>query len=230
MDRRTVLKASVTLALLAPVAKAEIPEVSAVRKLIASFHKADKAANAAQDVYSAIRDDPHRPNYPKLDTTEISYRYRPLGMPKTIFGVAQIDQVMDGNIRQAEMMRDLCSSGEAEYPSAPEVRQKAAQAHQKKLDDIEEERGRLKSIFQERMDTYARWEQMSGAGAAMIEACRLGDIAQSIEEDILKFDCKTLDDVRAVAAYIADEFKGEFHVGGANAFIARLASKTLVEA
>ncbi|AOF89431.1 hypothetical protein [Sinorhizobium sp. RAC02] len=223
MNRRAFL-AGAAVALAAPaVAMEAANDQSEIFRLIREIDKARDLATAADEAEYDIYARGDRPDYPAVAGQEVPYMFRAFGT-KSLNTVKQIDDLFDhyaaGRRRQFEWLAEVCEGG-----VLPQNHQ-AALAQQ--LQEGEDQRQRVQSLYAERDAAYRTWEQVSGHLAAQEVTEARWNVVWALEDRIIRFPCKTLEEVAAKARYIVARYGDVYAREKQHAFIAEVAG--LVEA
>lgn len=190
---------------------------STVHNLIASHAAAKALAKEADAIGQAIYKKPGRPPYPEIDLKEIGWAFRPGVWRDKTLDRSDIPELMKGRRFSLTMMRDLVADCEGTVPDTYQAKFKANMAA------VDAEEARLNALLDERQAIRDRWEIESGMRAADEQTETLWERTFAIHDEILAFDCETIDDVRGVAGFIRTEYDDQLSAEAANEFIAGLA-------
>ena len=212
MERRAFLKG-----IAAFPAAAVPPAASPVRELIADHALVKAAAREADRVQDEIFNKPSRPPYASVSMSEVAPIFRSFMRGGSELDREDVKSLIDAQRYQIRMMAGMIAESEggisAEYQARIERR----------LAEADVEQTRLEKLFDERQAIFDAWTASSGHGAADAEADRLWKTAFDLDDAIIGYRCKALQDVCAVAGHIRAEYGDEFSAEAANRFINALA-------
>jgi len=218
INRRRFL-AGAAVAVAAPAMAMEpANDQSEIFALIRDVGKARELANAADEVEYTIFKRGDRPEFPVVEMREIPFMFRAiyrhqLNTPK------QIDEVFQHYAacrrRHFDWLAEVCEGAVL----TPEHAASLA----KQLQEGEDQRRRTQELYSERAASYDAWELDSGHLAAQKVTEERWSVVWALEQRILTFPCKALEEVAAKARYIIAEYGSDYAREKQHAFIAEIA-------
>jgi hypothetical protein len=157
-----------------------------LQSLIEQRDDLDALYEAAEKREAETWKTPGRPMYPQLWLKELGIcRYTVYRPDYTCMSEKSISAHFDRELEHMEMWKgDL----------GPTV-------SQNRLDEIATNRAKALAIYRERQAAYEGWKDRSGYTAAYAETARLARLVSGLEDQILAFRPRTMNEVRVKAAF-----------------------------
>lgn len=218
VSRRAFL-AGAAVAVAAPaVAMEAANDQSEIFNLIIKVGRARELANAADEAEHAIYARGDRPECPFVEAREIPYPIRAFESDR-LNTLKQIDNLFDryaGSRRlHFEHLANSCEGGVL----PPQHHEALA----RQLQEAEDQRRVAHALYNERDAVYDTWNELSGHRAAEDVSDQRWSVVWALESRIIRFPCKTLEEVAAKARYIVAEYGTDYAREKQHAFIAEVA-------
>jgi hypothetical protein len=149
---------------------------------------------------------------------EVPFKFRATGT-KQLNTADQINEVFDsyaaGRQRHFDWLAEVCEGGVL----TPELSASLAE----QLEEADVQRQRTHRLYAAREADYEAWERSSGHLAAQEVTESRWNVVWSLEDRILRFPCRTLEEVAAKARYIVAEYGRDYAREKQHAFISEIA-------
>jgi hypothetical protein len=218
MNRRVFL-AGAAVAVATPAAAIEVAnDQSVIFGLIREIAEARELADAADETEYAIFVRGDRPRYPVVAIREVPFAFWATNTAQ-LNTPDQIDEVFEeyaaSRRRHFGWLAEACEGGTL----TPEHETSLA----RQLEEGEEQRRRTQRLYAERDAAYKTWELVSGHLAAQEVTEARWKVVWDLEDRIIRFPCRTLEEVAAKARYIVTEYGNDYAGEKQHAFMVELA-------
>lgn len=192
MDRRTFLKGAVVAAS-TPASAFASAAATPVAELVSAYKEAGVEHQRLAKTYDEIWKRGDRPAFGEVYRHEIGFRWQSHFAHKMIPVRSYLVEGFKKSIASDHMHHDAFGM----------YRETLAD----RIGETNSEMQRILAIFDARHEVYHQWRISSGLADLDDELCRLDDLLSDLENKILAYPCRTLDDVRAKIGHVAAEYR-----------------------
>jgi hypothetical protein len=191
MDRRTFLKGAVVAAS-TPAAAFASAAATPIIELVSAHEEASAEHQRLAKIYDQIWDRGDRPPFGEVSRKEIGFRWQSQFAHKTIPVRTHLIEGFENAIASDHMHHDAFGMYQDSLAD--------------RIAETNCEMQRVLALFDARHEEYRKWHESSGLAALDAEMNRLDDLLSDLDDRIIRFPCRTLDDVRTKVGHVTAEY------------------------